>query len=59
LPIQLNRNGKSFSSKHLGRGCRARFLLTVAELTPLRAFVRLGGEGDHVASRRLLLRPPR
>jgi hypothetical protein len=58
-PMQLNRNGKSFSSKHLNRRCRARFLLTVAKPTPLRAFVRVGGEGDHVASHRLLLRPPR
>lgn len=58
-PIQLNRNGKSFSSKHLNRRCRARFLLTVAKPTPLRAFVRIGGEGHHLGSRRLVLMPPR
>jgi len=57
-PVQLNRNGKSFSSKHLTPRCRARFLLTVAKPTPLRAFVRLGGAGHHVASRRLVLMPP-
>jgi hypothetical protein len=58
-PTQLNRNGKSFSSKRLNRHCRARFLLTVAKPTPLRAFARVGGEGDHVGSRRLVLMPPR
>ena len=58
-PIQLNRSGKSFSSKHLNRHCRARFLLTVAKPTRLRAFVRIGGEGHHIGSRRLLLMPPR
>ena len=57
-PIQLNRNGKSFAGKHLTRRCRARFLLTVAKPTPLRAFVRIGGPGRHVASRRLILLPP-
>ena len=57
--IQLNRNGKSFSSKHLDRRCRARFLLTVAKPTPLRAFVRIGGESHPVGSRRLVLMPPR
>lgn len=58
-PIQLNRKGKSFSSKHLDRRCRARFLITVEKPTRLRAFVRIGGEGHHVGSRRLLLMPPR
>lgn len=56
--IQLSRNGKSFSSKHLDHSCRARFLLTVAKPTPLRAFVRIGGEGDRVGSHRLVLKPP-
>lgn len=58
-PIQLNRNGKSFAGKHLDRRCRARFFLTVAKPTPLRAFVRVGGPGRHIGSHRLLLRPPR
>jgi hypothetical protein len=58
-PTQLNRKGKSFSSKRLDRRCTARFLLTVARPTPLRAFARIGGEGDHVGSRRLVLIPPR
>jgi hypothetical protein len=57
-PIQLNRNGKSFASKHLDRHCRARFLLTVAKPTPLRAFVRIDDEGHHAGSRRLVLMPP-
>jgi hypothetical protein len=59
IPIQLNRNGKSFSSKHLDHRCRARFLLTVAKPTPLRAFVRIDDEGHHAGSRRLVLMPPR
>ena len=58
-PIQLNREGKSFSTKHLDRHCRARFLFTVAKPTRLRAFVRIGGKGHHVGSRRLVLLPPR
>lgn len=59
LPAQFSRNGKSFVTKHLDRRCRARFLLTVAKPTPIRAFVRLGGEGQRIGSRRLVLRPPR
>lgn len=58
LPVQLGRNGKSFASKHLDHRCRARFWLTVAKPTPIRAFVRIGGEGDRVRSRQLVLRPP-
>ncbi len=58
IPIQLNRNGKSFSSKHLDHRCRARFLLTVAKPTPLRAFVRIDDEGHHAGSRQLVLMPP-
>jgi len=58
LPVQLSRNGKSFASKHLDRHCRARFWLTAARPTPIRAFVRLGDEGDRVGSRRLKLMPP-
>jgi hypothetical protein len=59
LPVQLSRNGKSFASKHLDRHCRARFFLTVAKPTPLRAFVRTGDEGERVGSRRLTLMPPK
>lgn len=59
LPVQLNRNGKSFASKHLDRHCRARFFLTIAKPTPLRAFVRTGDEGERVGSRRLTLMPPK
>jgi hypothetical protein len=58
LPVQLSRNGKSFASKHLDRRCRARFWLTVAKPTPIRAFVRLGGKAGRVGSRQLVLRPP-
>lgn len=57
-PIQLNRNGKSFSSKHLDHHCRARFLLTVAKPTPLRAFVRIDEEGHLAGSHRQVLMPP-
>lgn len=59
LPVQLSRNGKSFASKRLDRRCRARFWLTVAKPTPIRAFVRIGGEGERIGSRQLVLRPPR
>jgi hypothetical protein len=59
LPVQLSRNGKSFDAKHLDRRCRARFLLTVARPTPIRAFVRLGNEGQRIGSRQLRLRPPK
>jgi hypothetical protein len=58
LPVQLSRNGKSFASKHLDRRCRARFWLTVAKATPLRAFVRLGGKAGRLGSRQLKLLPP-
>jgi hypothetical protein len=59
LPVQLSRNGKSFTSKHLDRHCRARFFLTVAKPTPIRAFVRTGDEGERVGSGRLTLMPPK
>jgi hypothetical protein len=59
LPVQLSRNGKSFASKRLDRHCRARFLLTVAKPTPIRAFVRIGDEGERVGSEQLKLQPPR
>jgi hypothetical protein len=59
LPVQLSRNGKSFDAKHLDHRCRARFLLTVARPTPIRAFVRLGKEGQRIGSRQLILQPPR
>jgi hypothetical protein len=59
LPVQLGRNGKSFASKRLDQRCRARFWLTVAKPTPIRAFVRIGGEGERVRSRQLVLQPPR
>jgi hypothetical protein len=59
LPVQLSRNGKSFDAKHLDRRCRARFLLTVAKPTPIRAFVRVGNEGERVGSRQLKLLPPK
>ena len=58
LPVQLSRNGKSFASKRLNRHCRARFLLTVAKPTPIRAFVRLGDEGERIGAHRLVLLPP-
>jgi hypothetical protein len=58
LPVQLSRNGKSFASKHLDRGCRARFWLTVAKPTPIRAFVRIGDEGERLGSEQLRLLPP-
>lgn len=58
-PVQLNRSGHSFADKALDRHCRARFLLTVAKPTPIRAFLRLGDEGERVGSRRLELLPPR
>jgi hypothetical protein len=58
LPVQLSRNGKSFASKHLDRRCRARFWLTVARPTPIRAFVRLGGKAGRLGSRQLKLTPP-
>jgi hypothetical protein len=59
LPVQLSRNGKSFASKRLDRRCRGRFWLTVAKPTPIRAFVRLGEEGERVGSRQLKLLPPK
>jgi Glucose / Sorbosone dehydrogenase len=59
LPVQLSRNGKSFATKRLDRDCRARLWLTVARPTPIRAFVRLGGEGERVGSRQLRLYPPK
>ncbi len=59
LPVQLSRNNKSFASKRLNRHCRARFWLTVAKPTPIRAFVRLGDEGERVGSRQLTLLPPK
>ena len=59
LPVQLSRNGKSFASKHLDRHCRARFWLTVAKATPLRAFVHLGGKAGRLGSRQLKLLPPK
>jgi hypothetical protein len=59
LPVQLSRNGKSFASKRLDGHCRGRFLLTVAKPTPLRAFVRLGDEGERVGSEQLQLLPPK
>jgi hypothetical protein len=58
LPVQLSRNGKSFDAKHLDRRCRARFLLTVAKPTPIRAFVQLGNEGQRIGSHQLTLMPP-
>jgi hypothetical protein len=59
LPVQLSRNGKSFASKRLDGHCRGRFLLTVAKPTPIRAFVRLGDEGERVGSQQLKLLPPK
>ncbi len=59
LSVQLSRNDKSFTSKRLDRRCRARFLLTVAKPTPIRAFVRLGDEGERVGSQQLRLLPPK
>lgn len=59
LPVQLSRNGKSFASKRLDRHCRARFWLTVAKQTSIRAFVRIGGEGQRVGSRQVTLMPPK
>jgi hypothetical protein len=59
LPVQLSRNGKSFASKRLDRRCRGRFWLTVAKPTPIRAFVRLGDEGERVGSVQLRLLPPK
>jgi hypothetical protein len=59
LPVQLSRNGKSFASKRLRGNCWARFWLTVAKPTPIRAFVRLGDEGERVGSRQLKLMPPK
>jgi hypothetical protein len=58
LPVQLSRNGKSFASKHLDQHCRARFWLTVAKPTPVRAFVRIGDEGERLGSEQLGLLPP-
>jgi hypothetical protein len=58
-PLQLNRSGKSFAGKALSGHCRARFWLTVAKPTPIRAFVRLSDEAGRVGSRRLVLLPPR
>lgn len=57
-PLQLNRSGNSFADKALNRRCRARFLLTVAKPTPIRAFVRLNDDAGRVGSRRLVLLPP-
>ncbi len=59
LPVQLSRNGKSFASKRLDGHCRGQFLLTVAKPTPIRAFVRLGDEGERVGSEQLQLLPPK
>jgi hypothetical protein len=59
LPVQLSRNGKSFASKHLDDHCRGRFWLTVAKVTPIRAFVRLGEEDERLGSRQRKLRPPK
>jgi hypothetical protein len=59
LPVQLSRNGKSFASKYLDRHCRGRFWLTVAKPTPIRAFVRLGDEGERLGSEQLRLLPPK
>jgi hypothetical protein len=59
LPVQLSRNGKSFASKRLDRRCRGRFWLTVAKPTPIRAFVRIGDEGERIGSEQLKLQPPR
>jgi hypothetical protein len=58
-PVQLNRSGNSFADRGLNRRCRARFLLTVAKPTPIRAFVRLDEDAGRVGSRRLVLLPPR
>ncbi len=57
LPVQLSRNNKSFASQRLNRRCRSRFWLTVAKPTPIRAFVRLGYEGERIGSRQLTLLP--
>lgn len=59
LPVQLSRNGRSFASKRLDHHCRGRFWLTVAKSTPIRAFVRLGDEGERLGSRQLKLLPPK
>lgn len=59
LPVQLSRNSKSFASQRLNRHCRSRFWLTVAKPTPIRAFVRLGDEGERIGSRQLTLLPPK
>jgi hypothetical protein len=59
LPVQLSRNGKSFASKRLDRHCRGRFWLTVAKPTPIRAFVRIGDEGERIGSEQLRLQPPK
>jgi hypothetical protein len=58
-PVQLSRNGKSFAGKRLDHHCRGRFWLTVAKPTPIRAFVRLGDEGERVGSEQLKLMPPK
>jgi len=58
LPVQLSRNGKSFAGKRLDHHCRARFWITVAKPTPIRAFVRTGDEGERVGSQQLTLLPP-
>jgi hypothetical protein len=58
LPVQLSRNNKSFASQRLNRRCWSRFWLTVAKPTPIRAFVRLGDEGERIGSRQLTLLPP-
>ena len=58
LPVQLSHNGKSFASKRLDRRCRGRFWLTVAKPTPIRAFVRIGDEGERIGSEQLKLQPP-
>lgn len=57
-PVQLNRSGNSFADRALDRRCRARFLLTVAKPTPIRAFARLDDDAGRVGSRRLVLLPP-
>jgi hypothetical protein len=58
LPVQLSRSGKSFASQRLNRQCRSQLWLTVAKPTPIRAFVRIGDEGEHIGSRQLTLLPP-
>ncbi len=56
--MQLSRSNKSFASQRLNRHCWSRFWLTVAKPTPIRAFVRLGDEGERIGSEQLKLQPP-